>query len=523
MTDLLNKNPIVLWILTLCALAPWLIIQMNSSINGDTAWLLVAAQRLLDGGTFFHDVFELNPPLSVYIHYPAVWIASLTGAPLYYAVYAYFILLIAISATATHRLLQCYNFLNPEQRFFILLGFIIGATIIPSVSFGEREHLVFLGLFPFVLVQHALTNGISIPSRLKWPVLIVGSIAIVLKPHFGILPTILLLHRAIAHKKLIPIAKDPDFLALSATTILYAISVAVFAPDYISGVLPYVMKLYIDQKNFAIAWPPLFLQTVIIAVFLLFEGFWSSLKDKTKQTGILLYMSALLCLIPYAVQMKGFYYHMLPALGFFYAGLALTIHGYAWQSLRRPLSRLVVTAALMLGLAYADKPPLLKYPTHNDYKTMPLSVTLEKHCPAPCSFFMFHNSIEIPWQTAIYTNSTIASRFATLWFLPAIYLKRNLTDKDAAELKESFASMLADDFNRLRPKIMILTTNLYFNPDSPVNLIDYFSDNKDFRQAIAPYKKIDAITINQRDYLRGTKLDYDLPLAYDIYERQGIQ
>lgn len=513
------KKPYLLWVATLLLLAPWFVIQMNTGVNGDTIWLLTGAQRILHGASFVQEVFETNPPLNIIIHIPVVLLSNMTGLPVYYATYLCVLLLIALSFMASRQVLQRFDFVPAERRACILIGFLTGATIIASISFAERDHLIFIGLFPLVLAQYARTRRIPLPAFLEWSVFALGSVAVLLKPHYGVVPAALILHRAVVQRRFFSTIKDPDVLTLTGMTVIYAAGVYLFAPDFIYEILPHILKLYVSMRNPEIVIPVFLAHTVLIGFFLALESFLSSVKGPEKELSILLYTSALLCLIPYALQMKGYEYHLIPALGFFYVALAQTIHACGASYIRKDLVRMSVTLALLFGVAYTHKPLLPHYPTHKTYRELPLAQAIEKNCPSPCVVFVFHNNMEILWQSILYTNAVQASRFPSFWFLPSIYLKKNMSDEEDKGFKQDFAKMIAEDFNHFHPSTLILASNLHPQNGETFNFVNYFSENPDFKKAIAPYKKVDTLQLNQRDYFRGTTQDYDEILTYDIYRR----
>ncbi|PJB72606.1 MAG: hypothetical protein CO093_02710 [Alphaproteobacteria bacterium CG_4_9_14_3_um_filter_47_13] len=188
------------FIMTLCLL-PWFVVQSQLSINGDTAWLLTAARRLLDGGMMSTDFYETNPPLSVLYHIPPVFLAKILAVPEYILVFLYFSGLIALSACAVNAVLKSWDFLETEQRYMIVAAFLVGNTILTAIALGEREHIIFLGLMPFLLAQLSLTWKHPLSRKLLWVLMIFGTFAVLLKPHYGLLPTLLLVHRMIVQKR----------------------------------------------------------------------------------------------------------------------------------------------------------------------------------------------------------------------------------------------------------------------------------------------------------------------------------
>src|SRR5215217_2936620 len=67
--------------------------------NHNNAYLLYVAGRMLAGGRYFHDFFELNPPLYSILLYPAHALTA-TGLPLYSAFIVWVSILITAAAVA---------------------------------------------------------------------------------------------------------------------------------------------------------------------------------------------------------------------------------------------------------------------------------------------------------------------------------------------------------------------------------------------------------------------------------------
>src|SRR4051812_36692461 len=45
--------------------------------NANVAWLLTVAERMIDGQRIYVDTIETNPPFSIWLYLPAVWIGRL--------------------------------------------------------------------------------------------------------------------------------------------------------------------------------------------------------------------------------------------------------------------------------------------------------------------------------------------------------------------------------------------------------------------------------------------------------------
>lgn len=522
---------VIFWLILAAGLAPALYWNFARSINYDIAWLAIAAERLLRGGTMFFDAYETNPPLSLLIMAPPVLLSWLTKLPIYYATTLYFTVIVGLSAWAVRALLRRLDFFAARDIDVFTAAYLAAMVIFPTIDYGERDHLVMAGLLPFALWQVCFTLNRPVPRALTWPVLIAGAMLVLVKPHHGLLPTLLLLHRALHQKRLFSIIRDPDFVALALGVILYVCMIGLFFSDYALEILPDVLSLYLPQREGDILNLTLFYGGMI-AVFGFGYMFLPAERHMHRFT-LFLFAAALVALIPYYVQGKNYWYHIVPALGFYYCALATMT-----QSLLAPLCArlpaplraaqpLVLAVGLLAG-AYAFMPLNTQFPTHDEFRALPLTRDITQSCDDPCSFFMLNNNIGIIHPTAIYTGYDHASRFPGLWFLPGIIAQeKHVATIDETALaalegqKQRYATMLATDLAHYKPQKLYIgrfileeASGFTFNPGS------YFSAYKNFTDEWKNYAKGGSITVTNTEYYRGTNMESDEPIIFDIYERK---
>lgn len=503
-------------ILMILGLLPWFVIQAQLSLNGNITWLIAAAERLLDGQSMAKGYYEVNPPLSVLYNIPPVLLGKFLPVPDHYLIFFYFLALIVLSACVINRIASLWDFLARDQRLVLLAAFVIPNTIIATVSIGERDQIVLLGLFPFLMAQLCLTWGYKLPGRLLWPVLVLGTAAVLIKPHFGLLPTLLLLHRMVAQRRFFSIIRDVDFLSLAVGTLAYIGAVLVFFPDYVSVIMPDVFALYASNKHYEYAVPQLLWHLYLFGIFLGLEAAFTPLKGRGKLLLVLLYAGALVALVPFAVQMKAFYYHLIPAIVFFFCGFGLSLHTYADAYLKKlPHVAAGVVVALFV-IAYINRPLLLEFPKHADYATFPLTQEIAK-CEEPCPVFMFNDNIEVMHPTFFYMGKQNASRFPTLWFLPNLVEQPD--SPEAMPYRRKYAEMVGEDLKTYEPEMLLIGQYWVVDNVKIFDFAEFFSVSPTFREQWGYYEKDRQITVNRKPYFAGTELGEDYPLTYDVYMR----
>jgi len=303
--------------------------------------------------------------------------------------------------------------------------------------------------------------------------------------------------------------------------------ILVFFNDYITVILPDVLTLYISSRNYEDALPELWLHSLVFLTLMIFDFFFSPLKGQQKILLILLYLGALLCLVPYAVQMKGFFYQLIPALGFFFCAAALSLHAYVNRYLEELRNHGIILVIIIFILCYIGRPLLLSYPKHQDFADLPLSLEISQ-CEKPCSYFIFNDNIEIMHPTAFYNNTENASRFPAFWFLPKLIeaqyaLDHNepalLSREELAFYKEKYGRMTAEDLHRYQPKMLIIGQFILTNDEKAFDFSEFFSTESTFKTEWEHYRKERTISLNRRLYFSGTAQDEDYILTYDIYLR----
>jgi hypothetical protein len=441
----------------LCGLAfvPWFIVLCFQVTNFDAAWLTTCGERLLGGQRLSEGCFETNPPLSVLIYLIPALLEKFAGVPKSFGLPLYDFVLIGLSALAVNAILRAQNILTDPQRRVLLFAWLLANTVMTAQWFGERDQIVLLGLFPFVLVQLGITSRLTLPPRLKWAVLIMGSLAILIKPHYALIPALVFLHRGWKQKRWSVFA-DNDFSALAWTSAAYAALVLFAFNDWVKIILPDSLRFYALQPYHAhTVWPTALASAVLIPALMALV--FLRLKDARRDMPLLLLTLALLCVIVYALQNKGFMYQFIPVKAFIFCGLALPLI-YLFKN------RAALKACLLLTLAaYLSTPPNFAIPTPQDFRDY--TITREAGIGGPgCTFFLFGDIADVQ-NVAHYAGCGLASRFSELWFLEPLLTEKynaahNLPHRLTAAQTDSemrkYAALVTADFKHYRPETVIL-------------------------------------------------------------------
>ncbi|WP_245331940.1 hypothetical protein [Bradyrhizobium sp. NAS80.1] len=154
------------WIVVAAILVTALLIQVPIILNADLGWLLTVNEKILDGRKLGVDLFESNPPLSVYMYMPAAMLARKTGVAPELIVILLVIIEIVGALFIIDRAAAAAN-LGSRERNVSTWSLALLLAILPGAVFGQREHIAVIALTPFVAI-----------TAIRWRDLDPGPIAI---------------------------------------------------------------------------------------------------------------------------------------------------------------------------------------------------------------------------------------------------------------------------------------------------------------------------------------------------------
>lgn len=521
------------------ALIPWLNIQWEQAVNTDIAYLTLSAERLLDGARMSEAYYDTNPPLSIIAQIPAAVLARYTDIPIYYAVNIYPLSLLFFSMLAISSLLGYFKEITIEQRILLLAAFLLTNTIYTKYDFGQKDQLLGMAVFPMVLVQFLITRKNNFPVFLKHITLAAGAFFILIKPHYGIIPASIFIHRAITQRRW-RVIFDADFIWLSAMAAGYLAIIILFFGDFLTVILPDVVKYYASLISANIIYTGTFLIFKAGIIFLIAQQFF----NKAPQLISALSLIAALCFIPFIIQGKGWNYHALPANMFFHSSIAILMNFSIFAGLKKlqktsyaaKIISFVLPMALLFSFLANDYiTPKKNYITHQDYKNTNFAKRIEacndKHANH-CSFLILDFLINISKELSVYTNTPHATRFSHLWFLPAFLLSEKtpqnnkpskLSREELEKGIEKYMKLMAQDFNNYDPKLVFVPHFLNCqNPPQPMNMRNYTLENAPelFEPIWAQYKLEESVIIDRLEYMHS-KLPDETLMRYDIYVKNN--
>lgn len=321
-------------------------------LDCDVSWLITVNEKLLAGQRLYVDVIEPNPPASVWLYTPAVWLAGRLALRPEALVAASFLAAGIASCVATARLST--RLPDPPGATLVLAVTSFVALILPLGTFGQREHAALLLSLPVMAGLAVVAEGRKLASGVKLALGLCAGAVIIIKPHFVLAMVAPAIFAWLSTRMVRPFLLP----ALTAAVAVGAYALAFFAlaPDYLR-LVPMLAAVYLPLRE---QWPVLLAGPVVAVPAALYALLWAVRAPKlpalagTALFGSIGFAAAAL------LQMKGYLNHALPAmaLGFVAIAIAATAPGVERARARVVLAATALLAAFELYAMSSIRPPL---------------------------------------------------------------------------------------------------------------------------------------------------------------------
>jgi hypothetical protein len=319
------------WLLALAVAAIGVLPPLLGRVIPDTAFLLFAAERVLDGARLYVDIIEVNPPLVVWLNLPVVVLARAVGvgpATVYQLSVAFLAMSSLLGARWALKLLPGGG--DPRVRRVTLLALVIAVLPLARADYGEREHLAMLLGLPFLLLMAPRLEHGRVPPFGALAAGLAAGIGIALKPHFVL--AALAREGVLAARTGRAYRPGWETIAVAVVGIAYLGIVALLAPEYATVVADLAGPYHRFLRNgflltallgdgTALAITGLMVGSVLLA-HARRPALWVTMLTGTAA----FWASAVL-------QFKGWRYHFLPSMAF-----GLVLLAIAWYDAERPLA-----------------------------------------------------------------------------------------------------------------------------------------------------------------------------------------
>ncbi len=307
-----------------------LVPQFLSRINGDSAFLLYAADQMLHGARLYVDILEVNPPLIVWMSLVPAALARVSGLD---PILIYRLLvtgLLTLSVIGTMRVLggSSADGRAVREASVTTLAITFVLFVLPRLDWGEREHLALALMLPWLAVALRRVEGRKVSKRMGLVTGLVAGLGIALKPHFVLVwvgrEVAVRLGGSTARRLGVP---SLESLVAAGVCVAYLIAAFIFTPEYfplvreLAGPYSRFIRATVLQTMLGPA-PAVALTAIVLAVGLR-KLVWrpDGVDGQAGSRGSRLAASVtvLVCVtaawsVVALLQLKGFRYHWYPAM-----------------------------------------------------------------------------------------------------------------------------------------------------------------------------------------------------------------
>lgn len=440
-----------------------------TSLNGDSAWLLVAAQRVLAGESLYTQIGETNPPLVVWLHVLPVWLGQKSGLDASTCFALLVCLLSGVSVWATARQF-------PQFRWLALVLAVACGPMAVQV-YGQREHLMWLLTLPMMA---GLLPG-HVPNKRQ---AFAAAIGMCLKPYFLLWPVGLMMWRCVRHPHW-RVLLNPPLLIFAAVGMVYGLYLCIIDRTYADVMLPDLLRYY-DAFG---APEAKLLQRILVfgGLFLLPVSFHPAYRPAALLSG-----GAMVLMV--WLQQKGWANHWYP----FFALMLVVNAGVVVASYRERirfvmkftmmLAALNVTMLMSLNLVGIGHMMQQQWPPYAAAQTRLLNAEKSRTL-YPLSFDM-----AAAFPSSVVAHKQLVSRFAHLWFLASMVRDRQSISPPATWQEQHYFDAVINEMRQLKPQLVVVTERSdYYHPTQGTfafDFIAYYSQDAGFRTFWSDYVSV---------------------------------
>lgn len=428
-------------------------VHLATPLPGDVSWLLTVCERMLAGQTLYVDITELNPPMSVWLYLPWVWLAHRIGAApeAIVALAAIAIGLIAIAVSG--RILATGGLLASRSAWWIVATLML--LLAPVSNFAQREHFAVMAVLPMLAAIAVRAQGLKPGVASRVAAGVGGGLAMAIKPHFALAILLPALYAAVRARSVRSIFAMECVVA-GAVFVAYVAAAAVLHPAYVSDMLPIAGAIYVPTReslDYLMTRPFTLMAFLVMAAWIARDG-----VPKRPLSAVMLAAFAGF-FVGYLVQGRGWAYHALPMFALASIGLGLSVFDGGLGVRSRLASALTTVAmSLMIVLPATDiaqrwmsDQPLIRVigPLGKNLKIVLLADDLGLASP-------LHRTL----------GATLVNRGPSLWMAANAYLRcAGDPDEDLKQVcRDAVArerAWLNEDVRRTPPDVVIVSDRFF--------------------------------------------------------------
>jgi len=493
-------------------------------IWGDQSWLLYAASRVLDGARIGTDLVEANPPTIIWLSEIPVALSRLLDILPQTAMKMCLGLLLCVSAAwCAFMVRRTAQKASGSMALWLAIGIAYATTVYSWAYVGQREYVMVLLLLPYLVTAALRLDGVS---PVAWQSFVAGAAAFValsMKPHHFLI--VVGIEFLLACRDGIPRSLlRPEAVGAVVAAVAYSAALAIFAPDYITKVIPLAYNAYLVYQHVPLLTLIEPRRTVkVVVVLLLYAVLRRRLQYRTLAD--IFAIAAVGATTGYLIQQKGWQYQFVPADAYFILLLGVILVDRFIQvttSLQRrafcvrTMSATALVSCLFVGLFYypiqsakaaADVDENRVAVQQSILAALPTGTSIAVLGPNYASIFDFVLRYRLKWS----------ERFIGFWTLEAIFSAETAAD---GNVKQRQLAKLADvtrwtraaadeDLRRWKPSLVLVercadpTISCGASKSlREIDMLQWFEEDPAFRADWANYEKCEELGYYEVWYLR---------------------
>ncbi len=473
--------------------------EFRRPLNSDSAWLLYLARRVVQGDRLYIDLIEINPPLIVWLQLPIAFLSRFLqlNPTLVFRVGVLLWLAICVGLCLV---VVAYRKANKGERGWLLLLLLLVLLGWTRAHFGEREHIAFAALLPYLFLTAALVEGKVFPRKLRLLIGAIAAVGLALKPHL-ILVWPACLGLVCWKQRSLTAAAKLDNATIAGLLLMYAATVVFAFPEYLRLIvlLGPVYRLFARKDIAAVILNSVEALGAIMAV-LAYGLLRKSVLHRGNADVFALATMAFLAAV--VMQRKGFSYHYYPvsASTLVLCGVVLlNTDGSRMNRIQR-VGRAVLALLLVLGLSSGAGWSLMQLwredPVYRQQRV--LASYIREHASDRS---VMRLGYEDNFPLVDMAGASWSLRFPNLWFVESLY-REQLASSEPLQFRPPSAMSLPerwcyeavlDDFIRRKPSLLLITRPFAPGVSGEVNrfnYLDYFSQDARFTSALHSYRRV---------------------------------
>lgn len=496
------------WLLVASVFALGIVVQLHGLLGTDMSWLMHATKRFLVGGSYSEDLYEINPPMVLYIHVVPVLLAKYFKISFIAAFRIYIFSLIFFSLVLCSILLQ--KIIRPTQTLLyvaLMLVIALNEVLLPGMAFGQREHITTLLILPYLLSLTIFSMNRALDRKLSIFMSILAGIGFLIKPHFIFALIFCELYCLIRTKKYTRIFRAENIIILFIF-ILYGASLFIVTPDYFT-LVPYIRDFYSLFFHTPFCWEMIFLNLkVFLVIGTVIFYFFTRKEIENKALATILLLSMLGFFISYAGEPLYLSYHTIPmiTLSILLVTLLLIeylIKLYGDQPFHPNNFSLDFLVFAAIGLVILSIPTYLIYGetklvfVNKKNAFMNYLIPYTKNIKPGEKIYSLSTFPGLTYPLVDYAGLETASRYECLWTLINIYHLSTLNTAAASlahdAQQKTLIKAVTEDIQKNKPTLVFVDNSIGWQENVYFNYLQFFLQSATFREVWKNYTYVASV------------------------------